>query len=575
MTSYRQAFAPWETGSPALIVLCDDLPPEAAHGLAILWETAGLACGAEVRRPDEALPLPPGTVLLRYLPEDRLHRLPRPSWACLDIPRRPGDAAWQAGTVTLPDGTTVTVPAATLAAETPPEALSFDLLQAVHQLSTARWEIDAARRRVDSWSARTAPPPLEVPAVDLLALWFRDRLAEAFARANRVLVTVDRTPPGHAMTFLVTLDCDTYNKDLLERAKQVHGIRRRILNQLRKPRRDWRAALRTAWREGTNLFEPGPYDRIPKVAAWLEERGLRGSFNIYVPYRSQAPKGWLWRLRQKIYDPNYNILKMPEALGCLGDLIASGHEIGVQYGAFSSEGHPDDIALQADILGRAVGQRPQTGRHHFLKLNLATLTDLLERAALRLDTSPAYLDVSGFRLSAAGPVRGYNHMDRRASPLLFVPTPLWDGVLTNGDAEGPDAIAAIIDRFVACTARLGGVIAAGIHPRSFGTTDFYGPHWPTFELTLDAARRAGAWCPTARTFCDWWDERAAIRVGQDGDGLTLPPVSSPMALTLRRGTATWRIALFPDRPAAIEGPPGLVLEPAGGGFRAWLPQEDA
>ncbi|MEO5336327.1 MAG: hypothetical protein H7841_05475 [Magnetospirillum sp. WYHS-4] len=561
MTPPRHAFAPWETGDPMIVLLCDALSPEAAHGLAVLWETAGLAFGGRRMSTDSLADLPPDAVVLRYLPPQDLKRMPRPGAACLDIPLAGGDGEWEPRVHGLPSGETVTLPAAAFVGGDTGDAWPFDLFLAVHQLSTARWEIDAARRaeRIDSWSVRTTPPPLDVPAVDLLALWFKDRLAETFASAGRPFLTVDRAPPGFTMSFLVALDFDTYGKDLLERAKQAHGVRRRVVNQLKAPGRNWRAALRTGWREGLNLFKPGPYDRIPRVARWLEDQGLRGSFNIYVPYRSKAETGWLWRLRQKIYDPNYDILKMPRYTAHFRDMMARGHEIGLQYGAFSSEGHPEDIALQAEILDGAVGRRPRTGRHHFLKLNLATFADLLERAGLGMDTSPAYLDASGFRLAAAGPVRGYNHGQRRSSEVIFVPTPLWDGVLTNGNSHDPTET---IETIVGATARVGGAMAAGIHPRSFGSTDFYGPHWPTFEATLGAARRAGAWCVTAEAFFDWWTERAGIRASRDGGDLILPAPRGPMSFTLRQGDAIWTLALHPDRPPRLDGPAGVAIRRA-------------
>lgn len=529
---------------PALTVVCKDLPAPAAHGLETLLGIIGLPLAVRTIRPEEVEG--PACPTLLYLPPGELRGILPSLPGAVAVPRTElADGPLMPRPMDLGQGQSVNIPTCAIPDTVPQGALPLDIFNAAFIIASGYFEkiVEDSGTAVNSQSTRCSPPSPDFPVVDAMAGLLGEALASACALSGLPHVRVLPQPPGRTMTYLLAMDFDTFHKGLLERMKQVYGLQR-IARNMAAAGSTPGAVLRHVLAHLAKLVPGGTYDRIPQVREWLNERGLRSSFYIYFRYtpagdtRGRALKRW-------VYDPDYDIPAMPDYIRTLRAMQEEGHDIGQQHGAFSTHASLDAIRDQRDNFEKTLGFPPTTCRHHFLSHSISRYHETLERAGFLFDSSPAYLDRSGFRYGTVSPCRGYNFLQGRPSPVLQCPTPLWDGTLNSGILPDWNAMKAEMDAVLETTARFSGTIVSGVHPRSFATRDYYGSHWRTFEYALDKACSLGARTQTCESFRLWWEARATVRAQHmDTTRAELKtPRGTPLSLEVSLGDAKWVVDL--------------------------------
>lgn len=487
---------------------------EASYGLSLLCSSAGICYGVEHISVEQIKSLPELSLIIAYLDPNSVDLgALRPD--ILIVPATssaPGPILPEEFLANLPFSDkqqSVFIPSSTKCIHPQDKRIfDFDIFIATFEYAAGNAERRIARAPLipGTSAASWQHMPFERPVIDEYSDMFRTAAICLAYMHDIPMPTLATSPAGSDYTFLIALDFDTYGKGPLEIAKQLFGLKSRIRNI--NSSNGIGAALREGGSQIINLLRSGPYDGIPKVRDWLESRNLRGSFNIYVPYTSEKLESFTWRVRRYVYDPNYDVRKIPGYTAMLRDMHASGHEIGIQYAAFSSVGGESDIAAQSRTFEELFGHKPITGRHHFLGQVTDNFFHLLKNANIALDTSPGFLDKSGFRFGSTRPMPGFDFIEHNTTNVISVPTPLWDGVLSNGTFPNWESQQHEIERVLSVVKTHRGVVASGIHPRSLGAKDYYRDHWRTFEFSLATAQAHGAHITTCQQFLSWWRQRA-------------------------------------------------------------------
>jgi hypothetical protein len=127
------------------------------------------------------------------------------------------------------------------------------------------------------------------------------------------------------------------------------------------------------------------------------------------------------------YDSNYNLLDR-SILNLIKNVLARGHEIGIHFSYRASENYKlakKEKNYFLDLL-RILNIKNFLlySSMHYLRFNILTTPNFLNRLNVRLDTSLGYSDKSGFRCGTSHPFYSYDLkndkiIDLKLSPLIF------------------------------------------------------------------------------------------------------------------------------------------------------------
>lgn len=131
-------------------------------------------------------------------------------------------------------------------------------------------------------------------------------------------------------------------------------------------------------------------------------------------------------------DPNY---RLPQIAPFLSDAAAKGFSVGL-HGSYCSIIEDRSLAEEAHKLAESLGQKPLSGRQHWLRFGRQQdLFDEVARAGLLADSTLGFPDMVGFRNGASFAFPPYDLGREAPCSFLEIPLVLMDGSLETASRE--------------------------------------------------------------------------------------------------------------------------------------------
>ncbi len=201
----------------------------------------------------------------------------------------------------------------------------------------------------------------------------------------------------------------------------------------------------------------------------------------------------------------------PRVRAILGDLRASGHEIGL-HGSFETAADGDAFVYQRTRLGRIADGVVTGVRQHFLKRTVGVTERAMASAGFAYDSTAGFPDRNGFRLGLADVVPVWDHDAQR--PLALEELPFCWMDRAQSKYQGIEDPSRWIDDALELADRAAAVMGVwcGIwHPNLTPALGFPGAHEAYARLVRELAAR-GAWLATADEIVRWRKARRSLRV---------------------------------------------------------------
>ncbi len=159
--------------------------------------------------------------------------------------------------------------------------------------------------------------------------------------------------------------------------------------------------------------------------------------------------------------------------GLIGQLSASGHEIGI-HGTMESSENYERLAAEIKRLSKVCEEDVTGIRQHFLKYKPALTPHIQEKAGLLYDATLGFAGQIGFRNSYAGPFRLYDFEKLSPMEVWQIPLNVMDVTLLNYMNLPPEAIAEAVRPVMDEVARFKGVFALLWHNCNLDEEEFPG-----------------------------------------------------------------------------------------------------
>ncbi len=289
--------------------------------------------------------------------------------------------------------------------------------------------------------------------VNRIALFLRRWAAHDAGRGEEELLG----PKPRARLHL-THDIDALDKTFAIRFKQsaFRGFRALRLGL----RGELGRARGVAGSAANFAFGAGTYNRIDDVARADEAAGHRGLFFVHARRDRRGPL-------DAFLDPGYS-LRSPGLGERLRDLKARGHEVG-SHPSYSSWNDARRLSEERAALERAVGGEVRSCRQHWMRFSWSRTWAAQEQAGFSLDSTLAFNDRPGFRVSAALRHRPWNAGAARPHalevlPLIVMDSHLYDYAELDAGARGKK-----LRQFVEEVRSVSGEAALLWHPHTLST----------------------------------------------------------------------------------------------------------
>lgn len=297
----------------------------------------------------------------------------------------------------------------------------FEWLSSSYELRIARRDT-AGRISYSETILNHCDVPHQEPHASLLMSWLENAMRNGNSRE-----TLPRAPspePSYDHVVVCTHDIDFY-------AGSTTATLIRLLKNLALAGHPYRSSsyFRDNLAMLTGLLngrEAGRY--LPKLTERIGSCGF-GSTSFVVPRRAHRR------------DPNYEIRQIAPALR---QAMSMGFSVGL-HGSYRSVVEDGSLALEAELLEKAIGKRPLGGRQHWLRFDShEKLFEQVAEAALRYDSSLGFSENVGFRNGASFAFPPYDFKCEQAHSFLEIPLILMDGGLeaeSRERQEEPQALA--------------------------------------------------------------------------------------------------------------------------------------
>lgn len=229
------------------------------------------------------------------------------------------------------------------------------------------------------------------------------------------------------------------------------------------------------------------YD-LRKLIGINDSRGIRSSYY----FLSLGPGD---------QDFNYDPSAITEQLQAI---IRSNNEIGLHGGHLAYNSY-DKLIQEKDLLERSAGLKLQGYRNHYLRLELPTTWNNLEKAGFSYDTTLGYADCIGFRNGMCYPHYPFDVTKGQFLEIVELPLIIMDATLffyMRMDFEGAFKICReIMEKVMACN----GVLTLLWH------NNFISEEMGAFYARiLDLLRAADPWFSTSSELITWWKSEGLL-----------------------------------------------------------------
>ncbi len=171
------------------------------------------------------------------------------------------------------------------------------------------------------------------------------------------------------------------------------------------------------------VFREDDYFLFDEIASLEAEFGFCSTFNVYAPV---SGGGLGESITRWLFDPPYDPADHPRLASTLHHLVGEGWEIGVHFG-FTSWRHAEQMREEREKLEYAMGKKGIiSSRQHWLRFSHSETWHALWESGMRVDTTLGFNDVPGFRGGLALPFHPYDHVAKKAHPIISIPTILMD-----------------------------------------------------------------------------------------------------------------------------------------------------
>ena len=160
---------------------------------------------------------------------------------------------------------------------------------------------------------------------------------------------------------------------------------------------------------------------VEAIIAMEREAGVRATWFVL----AGVPTLRSWRAGDITYR-----LDAPGSQRLLERILAAGHEVGL-HGSFQTRDSADLMARERERVARAIGNRPDGVRQHFLRLDPGSTPAGAEHAGFRYDASFGFADRNGFRLGLADVVPLWRETTGKPLSLLEAPLTWMDRTLSK------------------------------------------------------------------------------------------------------------------------------------------------
>lgn len=199
-------------------------------------------------------------------------------------------------------------------------------------------------------------------------------------------------------------------------------------------------------------------------------------------------------------------------------LVDRGHDIGLHGGC---EAYRDMETLLGEKrhLERVLNRTVSGYRNHFLKFQVPTTWDLLERAGFTYDTTLGYPDCIGFRNGMCHPFRPYDLVADREMTILEIPLAVMDLTLFSSMRLNMEQAWNHIERLINTVEQNHGVFTILWH-----NTVMAGKPLDLYRKILTYCHEKGAWMTNCREIEAWYRKSGMQGPASIGGGV---PEGSP------------------------------------------------
>ena len=270
---------------------------------------------------------------------------------------------------------------------------------------------------------------------------YEDSLAFRLGRGGEPLADVAARDLAQALTGEARGNASVYEVLVTHDVDRLRGYHR------------WWQPLRYAGGDVFKRFSPGralwrlhdayasghPWHSMRALMQLSEAQGLQSRFYFMGPSMRSA-------------DSPYALTMVPLLRAVVDEIVARGHTVGFHPG-FGTESDGPQWQAQHDGLAAILDRPLVEGRQHRLCWDAALTPDIWDKAGMRLDSTLAYPESTGFRAGTCRRFAAYSLRSRRTLALEQVCTPVMDFGLFGGkyrDLGHDAALAEAVQALAAC-----------------------------------------------------------------------------------------------------------------------------
>jgi hypothetical protein len=382
--------------------------------------------------------------------------------------------------------------------------LRYDIFSVIFYYITCQPELKLQKngKDVDSLLSRLSPESQGLYGEPFLNPYF-EKFESLLCGIEDNAQKQPRYPSGRQFAVALTHDIDIVSDSLKQKLKQIVHLKNRRKDLLTKE--ELLAFFKRIFSLRNDYF---------KIYELMELERLHGIFstvNFYVNISDADGARFKDTLKNKLYDPQYDLLTSGKLRRCIKDLTNGGWEIGL-HGSYGSSKNGNLFDREKDMLEKVALVKILGCRQHFLNMRLPATWRFQRDAGLNYDTSLGFRHSNGFRAGVAHPFYPYDTEKEETIDLLQIPLVIMDTCIFDRENLSVEGVLKECSRILSLVKECNGAVSVNWHQRAFNKELF--PGWKeAYEFVIKWSKDNNGYLTTAKDVFDLWtNSRASQKI---------------------------------------------------------------